>query len=71
MAREMTERVAISKEVKDRLTEFKEGVGLTYDETIELMLELIQQEGKSLRMSGVLIRTARDEKKVKRVSISE
>lgn len=58
MARQMTERVAISPEVKAKLTEFKEGAGLSFDDAIDLLLRLGTLEGLDLRMSGTELRYA-------------
>lgn len=59
MARQMTERVAISPEVKAKLTEFKEGAGMSFDDAIDLLLEIGTLNGLDLRMSGAELRYAR------------
>lgn len=72
MARQMTERIAISPEVKTKLNDFKEGAGLTFDDAIDLLLELATLEGEDLRQSGVLLRFAKERgRPIHKVSIED
>lgn len=46
MGREMTERIAVSEPTKNRVHEFREGAGLTYDEALNLMLDVLSNYGE-------------------------
>jgi len=59
MARLMTERVAISEEVKEKLLQFKNGAGMNFDDAIDLLLEIATLEGETLEGSGAVLRFAK------------
>lgn len=41
----MTDRIAITKETKSRVNDFRQGAGLTYDEALALMLDVLSSDG--------------------------
>ena len=66
----MTERVALSPDVKAKLNEFKGDKAMTFDEAIELLLNLATLEGMDLKSSGVELRYAKARgKKIKPAKI--
>ena len=68
----MTERIAISEETKNRLNDFKEGAGMSYDAVIEMFLELATLPGEDLKQSGVLIGFAKKRgKRIKGIEVEE
>jgi hypothetical protein len=72
MAREMTERVAISETTKEKLKEFKDGAGVSFDEAIAMLLELATLEGEDLKGSGLLLRFAKERgQTIRRASIEQ
>lgn len=58
MARQMTERIAISPQVKAKLMAFKGDQAMTFDQAIELLLKLGTLEGMDVKSSGVELRYA-------------
>lgn len=46
MGRQMNERIAITEETKERVHAFRQGAGLTYDEALTLMLDILTDNGK-------------------------
>lgn len=68
----MTERIAISEPTKKKLTEFRDGAGMSYDEVISLLLELATLEGEDLKGSGTELGYAHKRgKHINRVSIEQ
>jgi hypothetical protein len=41
----MTDRIAITEETKARVNDFRKGAGLTYDEALKLMLDVLSGDG--------------------------
>ena len=61
----LTSRIPVTPETLDRLREFAAGMDATYDETINALIDLAQQEaGKSARYAGLWLKTEKE--KVKR-----
>lgn len=59
MARNMTDHVPITPELKKMLQEFREGTGGTYDDAIRQMLEIIKLIDPDLKSAGAKLKFAR------------
>jgi hypothetical protein len=59
MVRQMTERIAISPEVKERLTKFRDGAGATYDDAIEMLLDLVKEMSGDEATAGTKLHYAK------------
>lgn len=72
MPRIMTERIAISEPTKKKLTEFRDGAGMSYDGVISLLLDLATLEGEDIEGSAAEIGYAtRRGRKINHVSIEQ
>ena len=69
MARSMDDHIAVSKTLKDRVKEFREGTGGTYDDAIALLLELALSMDPDLKTAGAKLKYARTTNKQVEVSI--
>jgi hypothetical protein len=59
MARSMDDHIAVSKALKERVKEFREGTGGTYDEALELLLNLALLAAPDLKIAGARLKYAK------------
>lgn len=56
--RMVNSRVSVTEETRDELKDFANGLGVTYDEAIKLLLGMVRQGNEELIVSGRRLRTS-------------